>query len=115
MRGEPSNVRPARDAPLVTPERIVELREKTIFRVLLIVLAVAVVLAILWILRHVVAWIVIALFLALALDPLVRFFERRRLSRALVREWVLLGAKTCVSLIRPYRPEPTDTYEAEGF
>jgi len=67
----------------VTPERIVDLRVRTIFRVLLIALAVAAVLEVVWIARHVLAWVLIALFLALALDPLVRFFERRGLSRGL--------------------------------
>jgi predicted PurR-regulated permease PerM len=61
----------------VTPERVVELRPRTILRVLFIVLAVAITLEIVWIARHVLSWVVIALFLALALDPLVRFIQRR--------------------------------------
>jgi predicted PurR-regulated permease PerM len=61
----------------VTPERVVDLRPRTILRVLLIVLAVAVTLEVVWIARHVLAWVVIALFLALALDPLVGWIERR--------------------------------------
>ncbi|MGZ4333235.1 MAG: AI-2E family transporter [Gaiellaceae bacterium] len=66
----------------MTPERVVELRPRTILRVLLIVLAVAVALEVIWIARHVLAWVVIALFLALALDPLVGWIERRgRLAR----------------------------------
>jgi predicted PurR-regulated permease PerM len=59
------------------PVRVVELRPRTIFRVLLIVLAVAITLEVIWIARHVLAWVVIALFLALALDPLVGWIERR--------------------------------------
>ncbi len=67
---------------LVTPERTVDLRPRTILRVLLIVLAVGVTLEVIWIARHVLAWVVIALFLALALDPLVRWIERHtRLGR----------------------------------
>jgi predicted PurR-regulated permease PerM len=66
----------------VTSERVVDFRARTILRVLLIVLLVAIVLEVIWIARHVVSWIVIALFLALALDPLVGFIERRtRLGR----------------------------------
>jgi predicted PurR-regulated permease PerM len=57
--------------------RVVDLRPRTIVRVLMILLLVAVSLEVLWIARHVIAWIVIALFLALALDPLVRLIERR--------------------------------------
>jgi predicted PurR-regulated permease PerM len=66
----------------VTPERVVDLRPRTILRVLMIVLVVAIVLEVIWIARHVLAWVVIALFLALALDPLVGFLQRRaRLGR----------------------------------
>jgi predicted PurR-regulated permease PerM len=66
----------------VTPERVVDLRPRTILRVLLIVLAVAVALEVIWIARHVLSWVVIALFLALALDPFVGFIQRHtRLGR----------------------------------
>jgi predicted PurR-regulated permease PerM len=68
----------------VTPVRVVDLRPRTILRVLGIVLAVAVSLEIIWIARHVISWIVIALFLALALNPLVSFIQRRtRMNRGL--------------------------------
>ena len=78
-----NNVRPRGDAGPVTPERVVDLRTRTILRVLLLAIGVAVVLAVLWAVRHIIAWIVIALFLALALDPLVSLIERRaRLGRA---------------------------------
>jgi predicted PurR-regulated permease PerM len=67
----------------VTPERVVDLRPRTIMRVLSIVLLVAIVLEVVWISRHVLAWVVIALFLALALDPFVGWIERRaHLGRA---------------------------------
>jgi predicted PurR-regulated permease PerM len=66
----------------VTTERTVDLRPRTILRILLLVIAVGVVLEVIWIARHVLAWVVIALFLALALDPLVAWIERRgRLGR----------------------------------
>src|SRR5436305_6419832 len=66
----------------VTAERVVEFRPRTILRVLLIVLLIAVTLEVIWISRHVLSWVVISLFLALALDPLVRLIERRtRMSR----------------------------------
>jgi predicted PurR-regulated permease PerM len=61
----------------MTPERVVDLRPRTVLRVLFIVVTVAVALEIVWIARHVLAWVVIALFLALALDPLVRLIQRR--------------------------------------
>jgi predicted PurR-regulated permease PerM len=68
----------------VTPERVVDFRPRTIFRALLIVVTVAVALEIVWIARHVITWMVIALFLALALNPLVGWIQRRtKLSRGL--------------------------------
>ena len=67
----------------MTPARVVELRSRTVFRLLGIVIGIAVVFEVVWIEREVFAWIVIALFLALALDPLVSWIERRgRLGRA---------------------------------
>jgi predicted PurR-regulated permease PerM len=68
----------------VTPERVVDFRTRTVLRVLLIVLCVAITLEVVWIARHVLAWVVIALFLALALNPLVSWIQRRTpLSRGL--------------------------------
>ena len=68
----------------MTSERVVDVRSRTVLRLLLIVLAVAVTLEIVWIAREVIAWIVIALFLALALNPLVGWIERRgRVKRAM--------------------------------
>jgi predicted PurR-regulated permease PerM len=61
----------------VTPERVVDFRTRTVLRVLLIVLCVAIALEVVWIARHVLAWVVIALFLALALNPLVSWIQRR--------------------------------------
>ena len=67
------------------PERVVDLRPRTILRVLLIVLAVAVTLEVVWIARHVLAWVVIALFLALALNPLVGCDRAAHASSAAAR------------------------------
>ncbi len=61
----------------MTPVRVVDLRARTILRFLAIAIGVAVTLEVLWIARHVLAWVVIALFLALALDPLVGLIQRR--------------------------------------
>src|SRR3954451_24926669 len=61
----------------VSADRLVEFRVRTILRVLLVVVAVGITLEVIWIARHVLAWVVIALFLALALDPLVGWIERR--------------------------------------
>ena len=61
----------------MTPVRVVDLRARTIVRVLLIAIGIAITLEVVWIARHVLAWVVIALFLALALDPLVAVIQRR--------------------------------------
>lgn len=66
------------------PERLVDFRARTILRVLTIVIVVAIVLEVIWIARGVLTWVIIAMFLALALDPLVGFFQRRaHLNRGL--------------------------------
>jgi predicted PurR-regulated permease PerM len=62
-------------------ERIVRFRARTILAVLGIVLAVAALLQILWIARQVLTWILIAMFFAIALDPLVALLMRRGIRR----------------------------------
>ena len=71
------NVRCGRDPALVTTERVVDLRTRTILRILGVAIAVAVVIEVLWISRQVISWVVISLFLALALNPFVAWIERR--------------------------------------
>ncbi len=67
----------------MTTERVVDLRPRTVLRVVGIVIAVALALEVIWVARHVLAWVVISLFLALALDPLVGWIQRRgRIGRA---------------------------------
>ena len=61
----------------MTPERVVDVRTRTILRVLGVTIFVAVVLEVIWISRQVVSWLLISLFLALALDPFVSWIERR--------------------------------------
>ena len=63
-------------------DRIVHFRPRTIFAILGILLAVGVVLYVLYTARHVLSWLLIALFLALALNPAVEWFQRRGLGRA---------------------------------
>jgi predicted PurR-regulated permease PerM len=74
-----STVRLDRDAGRVpeTPERVVDFRPQTILRFLAIVIATAIVLEVIWIARHVLSWVFVALFLALALNPAVDWLERR--------------------------------------
>ena len=63
------------------PERLIRFPARTVLVVLGIVLAVAALLEILWIARHVLTWIFIALFLALALNPAVEWTQRRVVAR----------------------------------
>jgi predicted PurR-regulated permease PerM len=80
--------------PTMVPERIVRFRARTILAVLGIVLAVAAILKLLWIAHQVLTWVLIAVFLALALDPLVNLFMRlgiRRRGLAIGATFLLLG------------------------
>jgi predicted PurR-regulated permease PerM len=58
-------------------ERVVTFRPRTVLTVIGVVLAVALALEILWIARTVVTWIVVALFLTLAINPAVEWLRRR--------------------------------------
>jgi predicted PurR-regulated permease PerM len=58
-------------------ERIVRFRVRTILSVLGLVIAVWALLRIISIARHVIVWFLIALFLALAINPLVEWLQRR--------------------------------------
>jgi predicted PurR-regulated permease PerM len=60
---------------------VIRFRARTVLAVLAIVIAVAALLELLLIARQVITWILIALFLALALNPLVEFLQRRGVRR----------------------------------
>ena len=62
-------------------ERLVYFRPRAILIVLGIILSAAAVLTFLYLAWHVITWLLIALFLALALNPAVEFFERQGLGR----------------------------------
>jgi predicted PurR-regulated permease PerM len=64
-------------------ERLVSFRPRAILVVLGIILAATAIIAFLFLAWHVITWILIALFLSLALNPAVEFFERRGLRRGL--------------------------------
>jgi predicted PurR-regulated permease PerM len=65
----------------VVEERIVRFKPRTVFVVLGIIVASFVVLSLLWKAREVLTWIVIALFLSLALNPLVEWLQARGIRR----------------------------------
>ena len=62
-------------------ERVVYIRPRTILQVLGIVLATLAIIAFVYLAWHIVTWILVAVFLALALNPAVEYIERRGLKR----------------------------------
>jgi predicted PurR-regulated permease PerM len=99
----------------VTPERVVDVRTRTILRVLGITIAVAVLLEVVWISREVITWLLIALFLALALDPLVSWIQRRgRVGRgpAIALAYLII-ALVVVAIGLTFIPKLVD--EVNGF
>jgi predicted PurR-regulated permease PerM len=73
-------------------ERIVYFRPRAILIVLGIILSAVAIIALLFLAWRVITWILIALFLALALNPAVEFFQRRGLRRSLASVVVFLLA-----------------------
>jgi len=92
--GPESTVRRSHDAAVVPegPVRVVEFLPRTVFRVVGILLATAIVLEVLWIARHVLTWVFIALFLTLALNPAVDRLEKRLKRRAVATGIVFIAA-----------------------
>ena len=77
-------------ARTAAPERVVYVRPRTILAVLGIALATVALLALVYLAWHIITWILIAVFLALALNPAVEFFERRGLRRGYATALVLI-------------------------
>jgi predicted PurR-regulated permease PerM len=99
----------------VTSERVVDLRTRTILRILVVSIAVAISLEVLWIAREVISWLLISLFLAVALDPFVSWIERRgRIPRgpAIGLAYVVL-ALVAVAIGWSFVPKLVD--EVNGF
>lgn len=74
------------------PERVVSVRPRTVLSVVGLVLLVFLALALVYLSWRVITWILVAVFLASALNPAVEFFERRRLGRGQASGVVFLGA-----------------------
>jgi len=62
-------------------ERVVRFRPRAVLSVLAIVVGTGIVLEVLWIARGVITWVLIATFLALALNPLVEWLMARGIAR----------------------------------
>jgi predicted PurR-regulated permease PerM len=106
---------PAAILHAVPEERVVIFSPRTILAVIGIVLAVATILAVVWLSRQVLTWILVAVFLALALNPAVEFFQRQGLARRglATAVTVLLTIGALVGLGSLFIP--TLVSEARGF
>lgn len=99
----------------MTPERVVRFRATTILTVVSLILAVALLLAVIWVSRQVLTWIVVAIFLTLALNPAVEAIQRRGIRQRgaataltfLIAILVIVGAGSLFI--------PTLVEEARGF
>jgi predicted PurR-regulated permease PerM len=99
----------------MTSERVVDFRTRTIVRLLSITIGVLVVVELVLAARRVLTWVAIALFLALALDPLVNLVQRRlalKRAPAIVVAYVLL-ALVIAGVGWSFVPKLTD--EVNGF
>jgi predicted PurR-regulated permease PerM len=66
----------------MSQERVVSLRPRAILTSAAVLLALAVVILVVWVARRAITWVLISLFLALALNPAVEYLQNRRgLSR----------------------------------
>ena len=95
-------------------ERIVRIRPTTVLAVLGIAFGFLLLLYVTWISRQVLTWILVAIFLALALNPAVEAFERRGLRRGMataVTSLLALGALVAAGSLFI----PTLVDEAAGF
>src|SRR5262245_65106390 len=80
-------------------ERWVHFRPRTVLVVIGILVSAFITLKILWISRHVLSWVFIAVFLALALNPAVDRLERRLGRRGIATGIVFLAALIALALI----------------
>jgi predicted PurR-regulated permease PerM len=78
-------------------ERVVYVRPRTVLITLGIVLAVSALLTFVYLAWHVITWLLIALFLALALNPAVEIFERRGLRRGWASALVFFFAVAAIA------------------
>jgi predicted PurR-regulated permease PerM len=98
-----------------TPERIVTVRPRTVLAVIGIILGVAILLEVIWISRQVLTWVLVAVFLTLALNPAVEALQRRGLKhRGAAAAVTFLFAIAAIFLIGALFI-PTLVNEVRGF
>jgi predicted PurR-regulated permease PerM len=74
-------VRPGGDSSPVTPERVVRFSVRTVLAVIGLVIAAWALLAIIAVTRQVITWILVSIFLAMALNPAVDWFMRHGVKK----------------------------------
>ena len=77
---------------VVVEERLVRFRPRAVLTVIGVILASAVVLEVVWVTRSTLIWVLIAVFLAMALNPAVDWLEQRGLRRGAAVAIVFIGA-----------------------
>ena len=82
---------------MATPERIVRVRPRTVLGVLGLALLVAALVFLVYSSWRIITWILIAVFLAMALNPAVEFFERRGIRRVFAALLVLILAVAVIA------------------
>jgi predicted PurR-regulated permease PerM len=96
-------------------ERVVRFRAATVLTVLALTIAVVLLLQLVWLARQVLTWFLIALFLAMALNPAVEWFQRRGIRQRGLASAVtfLLALGVIVGLSALFIP--TLVNEVNGF
>src|SRR3954466_2854147 len=89
-----------------TPERVVTFRARTIVSVSFLLVGIAAALWVVWVSRHVITWILVSLFLALAINPGVEALQRRGVRRrgtaaGLIYLAVVLGVAALLAAFLP--------------
>jgi predicted PurR-regulated permease PerM len=94
--------------------RIVHFRPRTIFAVLGILILVGVALYVLWVARHVVSWVLISLFFALALNPAVDWLQAHGLPKRGLATGVvfLLALAAVVGIAAAFIPTLVDQVDS---
>ena len=98
-----------------SPQRVVLFRPRTVLQVAGVLLGLAVALWVIWISHRVITWVLVALFLALALEPGVQFLQRRGMKRRGAAAAVIyLSAIAAVALLAALLVPPLID-EADGL
>ena len=96
-------------------ERIVEFRPRTVLQVAGVLIGVALALYVVWISIRVLTWVFVALFLALALDPAVRFLQHHGVKRRGAAAAVIYTAAVAALAALAALLVPPLVEEAEGL